>query len=501
METGVRVLLRAAIALACCLVPARAGADEPLARYDALLARWDEAGLVESAAQSGTPGYRELSAAAAAFLAGEAGAPALAGAAVEAAGEETRGRAEWLRDTVASWHALLGGFAARTASERVRILLPPSHRAWGDKVAPHIVSIVEPVLDLFGAPKGRPVDVVFLENVEQLSVVSRVPSARLERSGTVGTTAFHRIFLLSPASYPDGYAWHVVLGHEAVHYALQRRVPGAVPHFFEEGLASLFEDWGRTGKPKGLLPLERALLQLAEDRNLYLERDALESPYWQIEGGILTRLAFVQARLAAGLLLQKDPVESLRQLLDGLAAGTPFQDVARTLTGASAEAFQIRVRARWRVEASRENLLTFLYDSGTEWLPDKSQKAADESASLLMMGDLLWGRGRTAAALSVYLRLPEELQLTPEAAWRICRLLVDLGRIEESKNRIQGPLALFPLDSRVLHAAALVYGAAGDTEQAQHLEQEAWLVNPFAKETADAIMAQPETPGEARWEK
>jgi len=492
--------LRAACALACLVFPERAGADA-LARYDDLLARWDDAGLRRFADEPAPPGTRELALAAAAFLVFDPSAPALSGAAVEAATEETRSRAEWLRDTVASWHALLGGFLRLPVSGRVRVLLPASHREWGDAVGPHVAAIVEPALDLLDVPAGRPVEVVFLENPDQLSVVSRVPAARLERSGTVGMTIFQRIFLLSPAYFPEGYAWHVVLGHETVHYALQRRIPGALPHFYEEGVASLLEEWGRTGRFKDLLPLEKALLQLADDRGLFLERSALDAPYWQLEGGLMARLAFVQARLAAALLFQKGQAESLRKLVDGLAAGTPFDDLVRVLTGVSPDAFNVRVKVRWRAAASRENLLTLLYDGGTDWLPDKARKAADEAASLVTLGDLLWGRGRTAAALAVYLRLPPELQVVPDVSWRVCRLLVDLGRTEESRVRIRGPLELFPMDSRVLHAAALVSRAAGDIDQAERFARDAWLVNPFAKETADAIMAAPPPQGDGRWVK
>jgi hypothetical protein len=472
-----------------------------LDRYDTLLLRWDEAGLRRLALETAPAGTRELALAAAAFLSGDPRAPELAGNAVGAAGEESRPRAEWLRDTVAAWHALLGGFHVREASPRVRLLLPSSHRQWGKQAAPHAAGIIEPVLELFSVSGERPVEVVFVENLEQLSVVSRVPVARLERSGTVATTAFQRIFLLSPAFFADGYPWHVVLGHEAVHLALHRKVPGKVPHFYEEGLASLLEEWGRTGKAKGLLPLDKALLQLAEEKNLYLDKAVLDAPYWQIEGGLLVRLAFVQARLAAALLLQKGAREALAQLLDAAAAGTPFDDILRSLSGVSPDAFAARLKARLRSEASRENLLTLLYEGGSEWLPEKAQKVADESASLLTLGDLLWGRGRNAAALAVYLRLPPELQVTPDVVWRIGRLLVDLGRIEEARTRLEGPLSLFPLDSRVLHAAALVHRAAGDGGEARRFEQEAWLVNPFAKETTEAIMTAPAPPGEAKWVK
>ncbi|MBM4353004.1 MAG: hypothetical protein FJ109_04295 [Deltaproteobacteria bacterium] len=502
MATGFRILLRAACALTFLVLPAPAGAQDAIARYDELLARWDDGGLARLAAEPGPAGMKELAAAAAAFLRFDPTAPALAAVAVEAASEETRSRAEWLRDTVASWHALLGGFFPQPVSSRVRLLLPASHREWGKLAAPFCAEIVDPVLELFQvAADGPVVEAVFLENLDQLAVVSRVPVARLERSGTVGMTLFGRVFLLSPASFPEGYAWHVVLGHEAVHHALRRRVPGRLPHFYEEGIASLLEEWGRTGKLKELLPLEKALLQLADDKGLLLDRAVLDAPYWQIEGGLQARLAFVQARLAAALLLQKAQVESLRQLLDGLADGTPFDELQRTLTGVSPDAFFARVKARWRSAASRENLLTLQYDSGPDYLPEKARKAADEAASLVTLGDLLWGRGRIAAALAVYMRLPPELQVTPDVSWRICRLLVDLGRTAEARTRIRGPLELFPSDSRVLYAAALVARAAGDAELAGRLARDAWLVNPFSKETADAIMTPRPWQGDETWVK
>ena len=393
-------------------------------------------------------------------------------------------RGEWLLDTAVSWRAVLATTVEIPCLE-LRLKVPGEQMAWGKRICHYASSLVGTTRQRLGVASLPAAEVIFLPSIDALSRVSGIPATRLESSGTVATTLYGRIFLLSPGAFPNGYPWHIVLSHEAVHDAVQRTVPGKLPHFLEEGIATLLEELAPYGRLRTFAPMERALLFVARERKLLLNDEELDAPYWNLSDPLQARLAFLQALAGALVLQHKGKDNAVAELLAALARpGATWSKGLLQVTGLSPKSFKTRMRKRWTTMASRSYLPSFLYSSGTQFLSEKGQRAVKEAGRTVLLGDLMWGRGHRRAALQMYNRAAPELQPTPPLAWRTVRLLIEEGRLPEAQQRIEDTLERHPRDARVQYAAALLYRAIGDDELARQAALDAWLLNPFAEQTA-----------------
>lgn len=503
MGAGHRQLLRATLTLVVLLlavsVSGRAiaqgsGALSPeLASLDRAFANGDVAGL-EALERSATEGLGPLIDGCQALLVGDLDAvEGYAQLAAAAENAEIQRRGEWLQDTAVSWRAVLA--ATRTISaNNLRLRVPAEQTAWGVRIAEYTSGLVARTRESVGLSSLATADVVFLPDIDSLSRVAGIPAARLEASGTVATTLYGRIFLLSPGAFPNGYPWHIVLSHEAVHDAVQRSIPGKLPHFVEEGLATLLEEWAPYGRLRTIAPMERALLFAAKEHKLLLSAEELDAPFWNLSDGMRARLAFLQALAGALVLQHKGPENAVAQLFAALARpGATWPGALLEVTGLKEKSFTARMKKRWTSMASREYLPSFLYSDGHRFLSEKGRRAVKEASRSVLLGDLLWGQGHRKAALRMYDRVAADLQPTPELAWRAVRLLIEEGRLEDALMRIEAALERHPRDARVQYTAALLFQATGDNERAQQATLSAWLLNPFAQQT-DTLMANSPVP-------
>jgi len=508
MARGNRRLFHAAFAVASLLL-AVAGAgnsaaappdgdaadSSPGSTLDRLFGEWNAAGLEEFAGSSVDSGYATLASAAAAFLQRDFRRTLLSAA--EAAGspdEEIRRRGESLVDMTSAWKAVFKDLASYSISKNILLMVPSSESDWGKEIDAIVPSLVDPYFAYFDFKPDRPVPVVFLENLDQLAAVSRVPASRLEKSGTAAVTMFGHIFLVSPSFFPDGYEWDTVLSHEMVHLVVHARTGGRMPHFMDEGIASLLQEWSTRSRLKELTPLEKALLQLAVDRGLFLDWKTLDEPFWKLENKAAIDVAFLQVRLAAAELSDRGGQDPLPRFVEAVGAGKSWQEAVRAVAGISADSLASSAKWRWRNSGSRAALEHYLYGPGRQFLPEKGKRVLEQGQQTVLLGDLLWGSGSGKAALQVYLRLPDELQATPDAVWRIAQLLVAGGRLTEAKKRVRAALKLHPGDSKVMFCAARVLALKNakvfsqeDNRDARRLARRAWLVNPFAKETNEML--------------
>ncbi len=397
--------------------------------------------------------------------------------------QEIRRRGEWLLDTAISWRAVLAA-TSTVSTTRIKLRVPTSQVEWGEKIATYAATLVERTREATGLDSLPPAKVIFLPDIDALSRVAGIPADRLEASGTVATTLYGRIFLLSPRAFPNGYPWHIVLSHETVHDAVHRTFPGKLPHFLEEGIATLLEEWAPYGRLRTLAPMERALLFAAKEHKLLLSLEELNAPYWNLSDGLRARLAFMQALTGALVLQHKGSDRAVPRFFAALAKpGATWTGALRRVTDLKLSGFRTRMRKRWTKMASREYLPSFLYSDGNRFLSEKGQRAIKEASRTTLLGDLLWGRGHRTAALQMYDRAALELQPTPSLVWRTVRLLIAEKRLPEAQARVEATLARHPRDSRVQYAAALLYRATGDDELSRQAAFDAWLLNPFAEQT------------------
>lgn len=467
----------------------------PAAEIDTLLGLWDAAGLRAFASSLGQDGYATLALAAAALLEGQyAGAAKGASHAAQTDDEQLRARSEALAETATAWEQVFARLVVTEASGPLTLRVPADLAEWGTEVYEPTAALVKGYLDYFSMPEGTDVSVVFLNDLDQLAAIARVPVSRLEKSGTMATTMLGHIFLVSPASRTNGYRWDVVLCHETVHLVLQHKAPGALPHYLEEGIASFLETVQVSGSINNVRPLEAGLLQFALEGDVFLDWKTLNRPFWELADRLQVRLAFLQSRLAAAELAQRGGQLAVARFVEAIAGGATWEEALEQVAGISPERLASSAKWRWRNSAAKEYLQHFMLGDGRSFLSDRGQRVLERAGRTVLLGDLLWGRGEGAAALTVYLRLPPELQDTPELVWRITRLLADSDDVDEAVKRVDDALLLYPDDAKVLYAAAhLLTGkhsaALGEArqEQGRRLARRAWLVNPFANETVQML--------------
>jgi tetratricopeptide (TPR) repeat protein len=491
-------LLLAAHALSAAGQPAPAPGDPFVAAALELFAAWDATALTESAAAAADKEKGHLASGLTAFLSGDyATALRLGNAAARSELPDLQAAGEGLADLSASWQTVFSGlkpFPAPAAgvsagqAAAVQVFYPASLPAPDAALLAHARLVAAECTGWLAAEgdKALPV-VVFLAAVSDLATVSRIPVARLEATGTVATTVWGRILLLSPASFPDGYPWDRVLCHEAVHFTLHTRVRSGLPLFLEEGLAAYLEDVGPTGAPHVAGPADAALASLAAGQSLLLSQTDLDSPYYNLDSPVAARIAFLQVRFLVSQLVKQGGDAALRNLVDAVAQGIQWRAAVAGVAGFSEAGVTSWLKGRPRDEAPRSDVLLMTAAVAPDRLPEKSARSLEPARRDVLLADLLWGRGKLSAALGILSRLPDELRLTPDTTWRIAMLLLTLQRPAEADAALAAPLALFPDDARLLYCAARARLALGDRGQAGQLARRAWLVNPFAKETIELL--------------
>jgi hypothetical protein len=485
-ETAHRVLQTAlALAILCMGIavggPVRAQDGASVGDVDRMLAAWDAAALAVMGSQGTTP-LHTLAVGFAEFIEGDYAAAVTAGRTAQKGDEEVSRRAGWLIDTATAWETMLGQTQRLEEGEGVTLLVPRGQEKWGRRVAP-LISEWRGAYAQYFAVDPEPLEVLVVPNQADLARVLGVPVARLESSGTVATTLWRRIVIVSPADFPQGYPWHIALCHEMVHRLVHRLAPGRVPHFFEEGLAALLEEWAVSGQFRAVTPMDRALLQLAIDEEFAPAWETLESPFWDLGDELAVNTAFIQAMVTVRLFWGRGGEDSFEKLLKVLGSGADFDVTLEEISGMTSGALLSRGTARWRGLAARDYMPSFVYSDGRRYLSSKGKKSLEAGRQLVLISDLLQGRGHGTAALAVLGRLAQELQTTPDIAWRTAGLLADEGRLEEAAAHIDASLERHPRDGRVLFAAARIHTTLGDRIRGLKYAREAWLVNPFAMET------------------
>jgi len=410
-------LLCAVVALtaALALPPAGRGQPQPPAvpasdfagELDALLAQWSRTGLSQLAAQQNQPARRALALALAAFLEGDyRAAVELARQAAASTEEPVRRRGEWTMELASAWQTVWETQPAMASGDGIVLRVPPDEQEWGRLVAGLVKELVTPYFDYFRTHPEGTLEVVFLSDVEQLAKVAGISSSKLHKSGTVAVTLFGRIFLLSPSTYEYGYAWDIVLGHETVHLLIHRLVPRGFPHFLEEALASLLETLGSQGRLRPLSDMDRAVLALAQEQGLLSSMETLNKPYWNFEEPLAASAASLQVLVVGRLIAQKGGPEAPAQVVRGLAEGASWQEAVSEAAGTSADWIMNRAPSLWKSLSTRERVSDYLFAYARKYLSERARRVVEQARQTVLLGDLLWGRGKTLAALRSYLLVP-----------------------------------------------------------------------------------------------
>ncbi len=396
----------------------------------------------------------------------------------QSADERVAARATRMADLASIWAQTLGPLAVLdTGDALLQLRVPAGQEEWGKQALPYIRQWVAAYRALHPMAASQPVRLDFLSRTEDLAALMQVESRLLEKSGTVASTLYGHILLMSPASFPNGYFWPRVLCHEMVHWILHRAVGVALPLVLEEGIATWLEEWGLKGKVRAISIQERALLALVPS-GLAAEMEQANRPFFQADSAASARMRFM---LAWWRVRSESKDASPQELFSRMTSGPTVRFVLRQSDLAELLA-HAKEETPSRAAVPKEGPVALAYAFYPELLPDRYAKSLDETRKQIYLADLLWGRNHRVAAMKLYMELPEPALMTPELFWRVMKLRSEMGAAAPAYPQAEAVLALFPEDPRVLFAAAN-WGGNGDAEMGFL----AWLTNPFARETQGMV--------------
>lgn len=379
-----------------------------------------------------------------------------------------------------SWNLILGDCEHSELSSGEEVLAPPGQ-------AEVLLPLVEEVLR--GAARVMPARVrdlrariVFLPRRELLASVTHVTEANIHGAGILGTTLYKTIFLVSPASVPDGYNWQRVLAHELIHFRLHCICPGRVPMWFEEGMAWLLDDLWRSGEVRGLDRVDRALLEHGR-KTSGLGWTGLEQSFAMASSPEEANILFLQSALATGLVVDKTDVPGLWEICHQVAGGARFWDEIAQKSGYKEPRFKARVEGLWARGSNRKDILDArVRTRSLEWM------AGDGIGERLLLADLVWGRGRPRAAQVLLDELePVELRWTSEWAGRRGAIALELDQPEVVLEVTEKAASLEPDSARLLFLRGRALADLGRREEGLEVLERAIRLQPFAQDIRQTL--------------
>lgn len=375
-------------------------------------------------------------------------------------------------------------------------------------LVPYALSVMRAVdvalTEELGYRHPGPIRLEIYPTTATLSRVSSLTVEEIERTGTIALCKWDRLMITTPRALVRGYPWADTVGHELVHLWLARATRDRAPVWMQEGYARFLERRWRGGPPSVALdPGSERLLRTALETDHLLPFERLHPSIAMLPTADDAALAFAQVSTFVQTLYGRAGSTGLRTAAEEVAAGID----ARVAVAHAAGASFADLEAAWRAELrsrppppdpdAEVPRLVFRRPGAPD--PDDTEDIAEAEARRAMrLGNLLWERGRPAAAAAEYRVAHERLPDDPRVATRFARAALAAG---------DGPLALTaaePLRERFAEYEPLrallgaAYAAAGDLERARSESMEAIWLNPFDPEphcTLAEIGAGPAAPG------
>ena len=378
-------------------------------------------------------------------------------------------------ERAAAWRMVTAPLRREPIDEGVELFAPEEE--W-EVLRPLVVEVVAGTREVFPGPMAAaPVfRVVILSRVEQFAMITDLRTAEVLDAGVRGVTLEGTVFVLSPSAEAAGYDWQRVLAHELLHLMVRSLSQTPLPIWFEEGLAWSLDDRWRAGPLRRPGPVDMGLLALAVRNRKLVGWDRLEESFGQAEDPRAARLAFTQAAMAVRVLLDRGGEEDLWAICRGVGEGRDFGAVLAEVSGYKLDRLRMRTETVWGRGGTRAEMnaarIVFELQTGPEGLA-----AADR----MHLADLLWGRGREAAALGILEGIDDE-DLRRTAAWalRAGRLHLALGRAQQALDIVDTALALQRDDGQLLLVRALAYETLGREAEARAVMARVHRLQPFA---------------------
>jgi tetratricopeptide (TPR) repeat protein len=394
-----------------------------------------------------------------------------------------KAEAQGLLERASAWRMVTGPLHRESLDSGPELLAAEGEWA---VLRPLVEEVLQGTVVAFPGPMSKaPVfRVVILPEAEQFAVVSDLGVADVLGAGVRGVTLARTLFVLSPSAEVAGYDWQRVLAHELLHFLAHNLAQGALPIWFEEGLAWSLDDLWRGNPVRKPDAVDRGLLGLAVRSRKLLDWDRLEESFGRAGEPREARLAFTQAALAVRVVVDRGGVDALWAICEGVGAGRSFEEVLEEVADYKLERLRQRASTVWTRGSSREDMNAARILFEVETAPE-GIAATDR----IHLADLLWGRGKALAALRVLEGIDDDgIRATGSWALRGARLYLETGRPEAALEAVDRALAIAGDDGQLLLVRALAYETLGREQEAWDVMARVHRLQPFASDVRAHLM-------------
>lgn len=343
-----------------------------------------------------------------------------------------------------------------------------------------------------------PVRLDILPTTEHLARVSSLTVEEIETTGTIALCKWDRLIITSPRALVYGYAWADTVGHEYVHLVLARMTHDRAPVWVQEGYARFLERrWRGEAAHAVLDPRSAQLLATAVSTDQLLPFERLHPSIARLPSAELAALAFAQVSTFVEAFRSRRGPEGLRDVASRIAAGTDareaFAEVASEPWEALERGWREDLRARPAPpDAAPLPALRFRHGSGE--IDETAEVALAEARDALRLGDMLFLRGRHAAAQHEYERAYAVAPDDPIVATRLARAALAAGDATRALAVSEPLRAAHPDHAPLLSLIAASAAALGRSDLAREAALESIWLNPFDPEPHCALASSGDDP-------
>lgn len=353
-------------------------------------------------------------------------------------------------------------------------------------IAPYAVEVLtaadRAITRRLGFRVPGPIRLEIYPSADALALVSALTVEQIETTGTIALSKWNRLMITTPRALVRGYPWADTIAHELVHMVISRMTGDRAPVWLQEGTAKLLErSWRRSGQRMRLDPAAEALLARAKYEDRLLTFEEMHPSIAMLPSQDAAALAFAEVATFMERYVDRHGDGALRIALRSIGHGS---DARNALADAAAIHFR-QLETGWKASLPNEPIakgprhleLRLRKDSVQG---DDTQEVLQAPARRFMrLGDLLWDRGRWAAATVEYGKAAQEDPDNPIVGSRLARAALSAGRPERALRAVERLSRRYPdhAPSQAMLGAARL--ATGDRQGAINALREAIYINPF----------------------
>jgi tetratricopeptide (TPR) repeat protein len=400
-----------------------------------------------------------------------------------ARGQQRRG---WqaMRDLMHATLEVTRDFAQRSSPDgRYVVSYPPGKDVLLAGYTLEVLAAADQALSrIFAVELPAPIRLEIYPTAKTLADVSALTVEQIETTGTVALSKWNRLMITSPRALVRGYPWADTICHELVHLVLTRLTSERAPVWLQEGTAKLYERAWRTDRSGLLLdPSSLELLRDAHQKGKLLTFQQMHPSIAMLPSEDDAVLAFAQVATFMDSFVSRFGEATLRKALAEVAEG---EDAREALGYAAGESFA-KLEAGWRqtlqAEAAaapvRALRLRFRVGDGPT---DESREVTESDARRFMrIGDLLWDRGRSAAAAREYEKAHRVDPADPIVTSRWARAALQSGNPQAVIEALEPMIGNYPGHAPAHALLGAARAQLGERQKAVAPLRDAIWINPF----------------------